>query len=107
MLVVERALDIVQRVLHASMDSIFKLRDALARVLSYAPEDEPEGDQELFEELMLQKPRLLSLLDVGQRSPQEQKEVESGEQHTALIMKLVSHLYRENHRQRDTDCRER
>ncbi|KAF6749589.1 nucleoporin Nup186/Nup192/Nup205 [Ephemerocybe angulata] len=58
------------------MDSIYRLRDALSRVL--AGEDDSQVDQELFEELMLQRPRLLSLLDVGQRSPQEQKEVESG-----------------------------
>lgn len=60
------------------MDTIFRLREALTRVLGYSVEDEVPGDQELFEELMVQKPRLLSLLDVGQRSAQEQREVESG-----------------------------
>lgn len=62
----------------STMDTIFRLREALTRVLSYSVEDEVPGDQELFEELMVQKPRLLSLLDVGQRNAQEQKEVESG-----------------------------
>ena len=61
------------------MDTIFRLREALVRVLSYSSEDPSHADQELFEELMVQKTRLLSLLDVGQRSPQEQREVESGE----------------------------
>ena len=60
------------------MDTISRLREALTRVLSYNVEDEVPGDQELFEELMVQRPRLLSLLDVGQRNAQEQKEVESG-----------------------------
>lgn len=61
------------------MDTIFRLREALVRVLTYSSEDASRGGQELFEELMLQKNRLLNLLDVGQRSPQEQREVESGE----------------------------
>lgn len=36
-------------------------------------------EQELFDELIIQKPRLVNLLDVGGRSQQEQREIESGE----------------------------
>lgn len=58
------------------MNSISWLREVLIRVLTTP---EPEHDeQELFEQLMIQKPRLLKLLDVGPRNPQEQREVESG-----------------------------
>jgi nuclear pore complex protein Nup205 len=59
------------------MNSIHRLRESLYRALS-SPEshsDEPE----LFDELMVQKPRLLKLLDVGPRNAQEQRELESGE----------------------------
>jgi nuclear pore complex protein Nup205 len=58
------------------MNSIHCLRESLYRALS-SPEshnDEPE----LFEELMVQKSRLLKLLDVGPRNAQEQRELESG-----------------------------
>lgn len=58
------------------MSSISRLREVLIRILTTS---EPEHDeQELFEQLMIQKPRLLKLLDVGPRNPQEQQEVESG-----------------------------
>ncbi|PPQ71980.1 hypothetical protein CVT26_007136 [Gymnopilus dilepis] len=57
------------------MNSIHHLREALFRVLS-TPEH--HGEQELFDELMVQKPRLLRLFDVGPRSAQEQREIESG-----------------------------
>ncbi|EMD35026.1 hypothetical protein CERSUDRAFT_125016 [Gelatoporia subvermispora B] len=36
------------------------------------------GEQEFFEELMAHKPQLVNLFDVGPRSPQEQREVETG-----------------------------
>jgi len=59
-----------------TMNSISWLREVLIRVLTTP---KPEHDeQELFEQLMIQKPRLLKLLDVGPRNPQEQREVESG-----------------------------
>ena len=61
------------------MDTIFRLREALLRALNTPSDDSHHADQELFEELMLHKSRLLKLLDVGQRNPQEQKEVASGE----------------------------
>lgn len=57
------------------MNSIHRLREALFKVLS-TPEH--HGEQELFDELMVQKSRLLKLFDVGPRNPQEQREIESG-----------------------------
>lgn len=59
------------------MESISRLRELLARVI-----DNPEAsheEQELFDELMVQKSRLLTLLEVGGRNQQEQREIESGE----------------------------
>ncbi|PPQ63451.1 hypothetical protein CVT24_004983 [Panaeolus cyanescens] len=58
------------------MDMISRLRDLLFRALS-SPEPHHE-EQELFDQLMLQKPRLLQLFDVGPQSQQEQREIESG-----------------------------
>ncbi|KAF8622638.1 hypothetical protein AX15_006886 [Amanita polypyramis BW_CC] len=58
------------------MESISLLREALLKVLS--GHVTPEIEQEMFDELMIQKPRLLNVLDVGQRSPEEKREVESG-----------------------------
>ncbi|TFK37612.1 nucleoporin Nup186/Nup192/Nup205 [Crucibulum laeve] len=58
------------------MESIHILRELLAKVLSN--NDSHYDEQELFNQLMVQKPRLLSLLDFGQRNQQEQREIESG-----------------------------
>ncbi|KAF5345807.1 hypothetical protein D9756_010889 [Leucocoprinus leucothites] len=58
------------------MESISRLRAALYKALS--PATAYYNEQELFDELMVQKPHLLKLLDVGQRNLQEQKEIESG-----------------------------
>lgn len=58
------------------MESISRLRSALYKALS--PTNVQYSEQELFDELMVQKPRLLKLLDVGQRNLQEQREIESG-----------------------------
>ncbi|EAU87534.1 hypothetical protein CC1G_11206 [Coprinopsis cinerea okayama7 len=60
------------------MDNIHRLKDALTRALARGPEEPHQGDRELFEEIMVQKPRLLKLFDVGPRNAQEQREVESG-----------------------------
>ena len=59
------------------MNSIYRLRESLYRALS-SPETQND-ESELFDELMVQKPRLLKLLDVGPRNVQEQRELESGE----------------------------
>ncbi|KAG6810860.1 hypothetical protein H0H92_010044 [Tricholoma furcatifolium] len=58
------------------MESISRLRELLIRVLDSGLLD--NGEQELFDELMVQKPRLLRLLEVGPRNAAEQKEIESG-----------------------------
>ena len=65
------------KVLETSMNSIYRLRESLYRALS-SPEAHND-ESELFDELMVQKPRLLKLLDVGPRNVQEQRELESGE----------------------------
>ena len=58
------------------MQSVSRLRELLVTVLDTGLLD--HGEQELFDELMVQKPRLLRLLDVGPRNAAEQKEIESG-----------------------------
>ncbi|KAF8637106.1 hypothetical protein AX17_003010 [Amanita inopinata Kibby_2008] len=58
------------------MESIHRLREALLRVLS--GHESSQVDQELFDELVIQKPRLLKVLDVGPRSQEERREIESG-----------------------------
>ena len=58
------------------MNTIHRLREYLFRAL--VPQDTPYDDQELFDELMVQKSRLLKLLDVGPRSSVEQREIEGG-----------------------------
>ncbi|KAF9556462.1 hypothetical protein CPC08DRAFT_641486 [Agrocybe pediades] len=58
------------------MNTIHRLREALVKALS--PQESRNDEQELFDELMVQKPRLLKLFDVGPRNPQEQREIESG-----------------------------
>lgn len=56
------------------MASISRLRHALYNALFNVQFDE----QELFDELLVQKSRLLNLLNVGQRSADEQKEIATG-----------------------------
>jgi len=58
------------------MDTINHLREALLRVL-LAPDLHNDG-QDLFDQLMVQKPQLQNLFDVGPSNPQERLEVESG-----------------------------
>jgi nuclear pore complex protein Nup205 len=65
------------------MESISRLRGLIIRVLS--PNEAYHVEQELFDELMVQKPRLLNLLDVGRRSQQEQREIESGESLCSIL----------------------
>lgn len=57
-----------------SMESISRLRSELLTTLS----SHGHGEQELFDELMLQKSRLQNLFDVGPSSPQEQRELQIG-----------------------------
>ncbi|OJA08231.1 hypothetical protein AZE42_08910 [Rhizopogon vesiculosus] len=56
------------------MESISRLRSVLLNSLS----SRGHGEQELFDELMLHKQRLLELFEVGQSSQQEQQELQSG-----------------------------
>ncbi|KAJ8507202.1 hypothetical protein ONZ45_g10419 [Pleurotus djamor] len=58
------------------MESISRLREALVHVLNGRVV--PHGEQEIFDELIVHKSRLLNLYDVGPRNPQQQKELESG-----------------------------
>jgi len=57
------------------MESISRLKSVLLNNLG----SRGHGEQELFDELMLHKQRLLELFDVGQSSHQEQQELQSGE----------------------------
>jgi nuclear pore complex protein Nup205 len=57
------------------MESISRLRSVLLNSLS----SRGHGEQELFDELMLHKQRLIELFEVGQSSQQEQQELQSGE----------------------------
>lgn len=56
------------------MESISRLRSVLLTSLS----SRGHGEQELFDELMMHKQRLLELFEVGQSSQQEQQELRSG-----------------------------
>ncbi|KAF8188670.1 nucleoporin Nup186/Nup192/Nup205 [Pholiota molesta] len=58
------------------MNTIHRLKESLVRALTY--QESPDEEQELFDQLMVQKPHLLRLFDVGPRNPQEQREIESG-----------------------------
>ncbi|KAJ3509906.1 hypothetical protein NLJ89_g4967 [Agrocybe chaxingu] len=60
------------------MKTIHRLREALVRALSPCSHDVHHDEQDLFDELMIQKPRLLKLFEVGPRNPLEQREIESG-----------------------------
>ncbi|KAH0834004.1 hypothetical protein J3R83DRAFT_11240 [Lanmaoa asiatica] len=56
------------------MESIATLRSVLATTLTARG----HGEQDLFDDLILHKSRLRDLLDVGQPSPQEQRQLQSG-----------------------------
>lgn len=58
------------------MESILALRNVLLAALSSSGADDFE--QELFDELTVNKSRLLHVFNFGPRSAQELKEVESG-----------------------------
>ena len=58
------------------MESILALRDVLLAALSST--DANDLEQELFDELTVNKPRLLNVFSFGHRSAQELKEVEGG-----------------------------
>jgi nuclear pore complex protein Nup205 len=58
------------------MESISRLRAVLLN--SFGPRGSLQGEQELFDELMMHKTRLLHLFDVGPRNAQERSDIESG-----------------------------
>ena len=58
------------------MASVSRLREVLSAAFSLR--GLPNGEQEFFEELIAHRPQLVNLYDVGPRSPQEQRELESG-----------------------------
>ncbi|KAJ7482279.1 nucleoporin Nup186/Nup192/Nup205 [Mycena galericulata] len=58
-----------------AMETIGRLRVVLLNAISRGIHN---GEQELFDELMVHKSCLLKLFDVGGRNPQEQRELESG-----------------------------
>ncbi|KAJ7145837.1 nucleoporin Nup186/Nup192/Nup205 [Mycena epipterygia] len=58
------------------MESIGRLRVVLLNAIS--GRGIHNGEQELFDELMVHKSSLVNLFDVGARNPQEQRELESG-----------------------------
>jgi hypothetical protein len=59
-----------------AMESIERLRVVLLNVVNGRVIH--NGEQELFDELMVHKSALVNLFDVGPRSQQEQRELESG-----------------------------
>lgn len=64
------------------MASSSRLRDVLIKALSN-PENHDE--QELFNELMVQKQSLLKIFNVGSRDSHEQREIESGKELISLF----------------------
>jgi len=68
------------------MESISRLRGVLLSALG--SRGLQHGEQELFDELMVNRLHLLNLFDVGPRSMQEQREMESGGCHSQHILVL-------------------
>lgn len=64
-------------VLRTNMETISRLRSVLLN--SLGSRGLQHGEQELFDELMVHKTRLLHVFDVGPRNTQEQRDIESGE----------------------------
>lgn len=58
------------------MEEASLLRSALIDALGPSPST--NGEQELFDELMVQRARLLKVFDFGARNSQELRELESG-----------------------------
>ena len=58
------------------MDNVAALREILVSALGTGVVQ--DGEQALFDELIVAKPRLVKVFDFGSRSPQEQRQLESG-----------------------------
>jgi nuclear pore complex protein Nup205 len=67
------------------MESISRLRSVLLTSLS----SRGHGEQELFDELMMHKQRLLELFEVGQSSQQEQQELRSGKCFASVLTRKI------------------
>lgn len=79
----------------SAMESISRLRTVLLNALS----SRGHGEQDLFDELMLHKQRLLELFEVGQSSQQEQQELQSGACFTPVPTRKYNDHLRKNHDQ--------
>ena len=69
------------------MNSIHRLREVLSRALT-SPEI-CRNEQDLFDELMVQKSRLLKLFEVGPRNSQEQREIETGKVFSTTLREKI------------------
>lgn len=67
------------------MESISRLRSVLLTSLN----SRGHGEQELFDELMMHKQRLLELFEVGQSSQQEQQELRSGKCFASALTRKI------------------
>lgn len=70
------------------MDTVAALREILVSALGTG--STPDGDQAIFDQLILAKPRLLNVFDFGPRSPQEQRQLDSGSFLFHLIISIKS-----------------
>jgi nuclear pore complex protein Nup205 len=59
------------------MDTIWRLRDLLSLAVSEGDAGQYD-EQDLFDELMVQRPLLLNVLGGSPRNAQEKREIESG-----------------------------
>lgn len=66
------------------MESVARLRSVIVEALG--SQGQQTIQQELFDELMIHRPRLLKVFDVGSRDAQQQREIESGMLHIYLFM---------------------
>jgi len=60
------------------METTSRLRSILVGILNSRIH---HAEQEIFDELVVHKARLLNVFDVGSRDPQQQRELESGAWH--------------------------
>ncbi len=72
------------------MSTTHRLKESLLRALS--SQESHDDEQELFDQLMVQKPHLLKLFDFGTRNPREQTELESGLQ-KGFMQPLHVHIF--------------
>jgi hypothetical protein len=66
-----------------AMASITRLRTTT--LTAFSPRSSAQAEQELFEELIVCGPLLAKIFNVGPRSPNEQREVETGVSRVAVL----------------------